>query len=106
MVQAATEFKKSGYSDDDAAVLTEVATIYQNVADEALTAGEASSFIIAQMKAFDIEANDSIDIINQLNEVSNNYAVSSSQLAQGLGIVSSALAVGGNNYQEVLGLTH
>lgn len=104
MVDAATEFKKSGYTDEDSALLAEIATKYQNVADDAISASDASSFIIAQMKAFDIEAENAISIIDELNEVSNNYAVSSSQLAQGLGIVSSALSVGGNNFQQVLGL--
>lgn len=106
MVDAATEFKKSGYSEEDSAMLAQISAMYQNVADDAISASDASSFIIAQMKAFNVDASDAISIVDQLNAVSNNYAVSSSELAQGLGIVSSALAIGGNNYQEVLGLTH
>lgn len=104
MVDTATEFKKSGFSEEDSAVLAQISAMYQNVADDAISASDASSFIIAQMKAFNIDASDAISIVDQLNAVSNNYAVSSSELAQGLGIVSSALAIGGNNYQEVLGL--
>lgn len=104
MVDAAAEFKKSGYSEEDSATLAQISAMYQNVADDAISASDASSFIIAQMKAFNVDASDAISIVDQLNAVSNNYAVSSSDLAQGLGIVSSALAIGGNNYQEVLGL--
>ena len=69
MVEAATEFRKSGFNDDDAATLALVATAYQNVADDVLSAGEASNFIVSQMKAFGIEANNAIHIIDALNEV-------------------------------------
>lgn len=69
MVQAATEFKKSGYDEEDSANLALVSSMYQNVADDAVSAGEASSFIIAQMKAFGIEAENAQSIIDQLNEV-------------------------------------
>lgn len=98
------EFRKSGFSDEDAANLALVATMYQNVADESISAADSAGFIIAQMKAFNIEAEDATHIIDAVNEVSNNYAVSSSDLANNLGKVSSALAVGGNSFEEVLGM--
>lgn len=104
MVEAATSFKKSGYSEEDSAELARVASLYQNIADEQLTAGDSADFIISQMKAFNIEATDAESIINKVNEVSNNYAVSSTDLARGLQLVSAALSIGGNNLDEVLGL--
>ena len=104
MVEAATEYRKSGFGDEDAANLALVATMYQNVADESISAADSAGFIIAQMKAFNIEAEDATHIIDAVNAVSNNYAVSSSDLANNLGKVSSALAVGGNSFEEVLGM--
>ena len=104
MVEAATGFRKSGFSDEDAASLALVATMYQNVADESISAADSAGFIIAQMKAFNIEAENATHIIDAVNEISNNYAVSSSDLANNLGKVSSALAVGGNSFEEVLGM--
>lgn len=104
MVEAATEYRKSGFGDEDAANLALVATMYQNVADESISAADSAGFIIAQMKAFNIEAENATHIIDAVNAVSNNYAVSSSDLANNLGKVSSALAVGGNSFEEVLGM--
>ena len=98
------EFRKSGFGDEDAANLALVATMYQNVSDESISAADSAGFIIAQMKAFNIEAENATHIIDAVNEVSNNYAVSSSDLANNLGKVSSALAVGGNSFEEVLGM--
>lgn len=104
MVESATNFKKSGYSEEDSAMLARVAALYQNIADEQISAGDSADFIISQMKAFNIEASDAENIVNRVNEVSNNYAVSSSDLAKGLQLVSAALSVGGNSLDEVLGL--
>ena len=69
MVEASTEFRKSGFSDDDAATLALVSSVFQNVADEAISAGDSANFIISQMIAFGIEAENAISIIDQVNEV-------------------------------------
>lgn len=106
MVDAATSFKKSGYSEQDSADLALVATMYQNIADEAISSGEAADFIISQMKAFNMEASEAEHIINAVNNVSNNMAVSSADIATNIGKASAALAVGNNTYEESLGLTH
>ena len=104
MVEGATNFKKAGYNEDDSAMLARVAALYQNIADEQVSAGDSADFIISQMKAFNIEAGNAESIINEVNAVSNSYAVSSADLAQGLQLVSSALSVGGNSMEEVIGL--
>ena len=69
MVQAATEFKKSGYDEKDSMKLARIASMYQNVADQELTAGEAANFITSQMKAYNMTASDAEHIIGAVNEV-------------------------------------
>lgn len=78
--------------------------MFQNVSDESISASESASFIIAQMKAFGIEAGNAEHIIDAVNAVSNSYAVSSGQLAKNLGNMSAALSVGNNSFEESLGL--
>ena len=104
MVDATTEFRKNGFGDEDAAQLGQVAAMYQNVADEAISAGESANFIIAQMVAFGIEAEDATHIIDAVNKVSNNFSVSSGQLAKSLGVVSSSSSAMGNSMEETLGM--
>lgn len=104
MIAAATEFKKSGFGDQDSLELGKIANMYTNIADEELSAGDAASFIIAQLKAFKIETKDAIRVVDALNEVSNNYAVSSADLAGAIGKVSATLAAGNTSYEETLGL--
>lgn len=67
MVEATTEFAKAGYDEDQSLELGRIALMYTNIADEAVTAGEAANFIIAQMKAFNIEAEDSMHIIDAVD---------------------------------------
>ena len=104
MVEAATEFRKNGFNDEDSAQLGRIAAMYQNVSDEAIAAGDSANFIIAQMVAFGIEAENAEHIIDSVNEVANQFSVSSGQLANSLGVVSSTAAAMGNSMEETLGI--
>lgn len=104
MVEAATEFRKNGFNDSDAAILAKTATVFQNVSDEAISAGDSASFIISQMIAFGIEAKDAQSIIDKVNQTSNEFSVSSGDLAQALGIVASTSSAMGNSLDETLGM--
>lgn len=104
MVESATEFRKSGFNDQDAAQLGQIAALYSNIADEQISAGESANFIIAQMVAFGIEAENALHIVDSVNEVANTFSVSSGQLAGSLGVVSSTAAAMGNSMEETLGI--
>lgn len=106
MVQASTEFRKSGFSEKDSLQLAKVASMYQNVADQELTAGEAANFIVSQMKAYNMTAGESEHIIDAVNEVSNKYAVSSADIATNIGKASAAMATGNVTYEQSIGLTY
>lgn len=105
MLEAATEFKKTGATEEDAAQLAQLATLYQNVADSEITAGESASYITSQMKAFNITADDAISILDKTNEVSNRFAVSSTDISSALTKTSGAMATYGNTIDETIGLT-
>lgn len=104
MVQNATIFKQGGYSDEDSAELARIASLYQNVADSEVSAGDAGQFVISQMKAFHLTANQAESIVDKLNETSNNFAVSNTDLAQGLSKSASALSALGNTQDQTIGL--
>lgn len=102
-VDAATEFSKAGYK-DQAADLAKVALLYQNIADEEVSTSDATALLVSQMKAFNVEAGDAITVIDQINEVSNNFAVSSADLAVAVPKVSATMAQAGNSMSETLAL--
>ena len=66
MLDAATEFRKNGFNDQDAATLGTLATEFQNVSDEAISASDSASFIISQMIAFGVEADNAVHIIDSV----------------------------------------
>lgn len=76
MLQAATEFSKSGYNPETAAQLARISSLYRNIADEELSAGDAASYVISQLKAFGLETDNvtettrnALNIIDKTNEV-------------------------------------
>ena len=69
-----------------------------------MSASDSASFIISQMKAFNITAEDSESIINRVNAVSNAFSVSSTDISDGLKKSSSALSIYGNTIDQTIGL--
>lgn len=111
MVEGATGYKQSGYSDEDSAKLAQYSALLQNISDEEISAGDATSFIISQLKAFGDQLGNTSDVgkqtltvLDALNAVSNNYAVSSSDLEQGLKNLASTSSAMGNSYEQTLGM--
>lgn len=104
VIEASTEFAKAGYDSDMSLELGKIALMYTNIADEEVKAGEAANFMIAQMKAFNIEAEDAMHIIDAVNEVANRFAVSSADIANNIGNASAVMANAGNTLEETIGL--
>lgn len=111
MIDAATAFAKSGYDADMSLQLGKVAAMYTNIADEEISTGEAAEFIIAQMKAFGLETSNTTKtlenayhVIDAVNEVSNNFAVSSADIANNLGKASAVMANAGNSMEQYIGM--
>lgn len=67
--------------------------------------GDATESLISMMQAYDVQAKDSMEIIDKLNNIGNNYSISTSDLAQSLQRSASALKVAGNDINEAIALT-
>lgn len=103
------EFRKNGFNDQDAAQLAKISSMFQNVADETISAGDSAGFIISQLIAFnqtsgDVAAN-ATHIVDAVNSVSNAFSVSSGDLSKALGIVASSSGAMGNSMEETLAMT-
>ena len=104
MVEAATTFRKSGFNDQDAATLAKVAAQYQNVADTAVSAEDAASSIVSQIRAFGKDADFATHVIDAYNEVANNFSVGTNDLSQAMEIASAGMATYGNEFEQIIGL--
>ena len=104
MVEAATNFRKSGFNNADSAMLAQVAAQYQNIADTAVSAGDAAASITSQIRAFGEDASFATTVINAYNEVANNFSVGTNDISNAMEIASSGMATYGNSFQQVIGL--
>lgn len=100
-----------GYTVDQSLDLAKVATMFQNIADTEISAGDAAAFINSQLKAFrgefskvGDEGQQAMAVIDAVNEVSNRFGVGSNDLQLALSKTSSAMAGYGNSFSETLGI--
>lgn len=103
-VTASADFARLGYTLDETAQLADAALVYKNVGDGIEDVSQASESIISTMKAFGIEAENAISIVDKFNEVGNNFAISSEGVGEALRRSASALAAGNNTLDESIAL--
>lgn len=81
--------------------ISKTAILMSNVSD--LSAQDATSTLVGTMNAFNISAEESIRIVDALNEVDNDYAISTQQLATGLQKSASTARTFGVTLEENVG---
>ena len=102
LTEQAYQWAKLGYSMNDALELAQSSTIYMKVAD--VGQDQALSNLVTTLKAFNLEADDTIEVVDKLDKLNNKYAVSASGLGQGLERSASALAMTGNTLEQTLAM--
>lgn len=95
------DFMRLGESLNEAAESAKVANVLMNVS-EFQSIDEATKSLIAMSAAYDDLSK--MNIIDKLNEVGNNYSISTSGAAEALQMSASALKTAGNDMDEALAL--
>lgn len=103
LLNSSADFLRLGYSLDQASDLAKNATLFVNVGD-GVDITEATEDMITAMKAFDIQAEDSIKIVDDYNQIGNKYALSATDIGEAMKRSASALEVGNNSFEESIGL--
>ena len=102
LVEQTANWAKLGFNIDESAKLSEISSIYANVGEVDDTT--AVSDIVTAMKSFNIEAKDSITIVDSLNKLGNEFATDSASLGEGLAKSASALSLAGNDIHKTLAM--
>lgn len=103
-IDATTNFKRMGVGTlAEAQEIAKVSNIMQAVAED-LDADTASSYLISTMSAFNIEAKDTIKIVDTLNNVSNNFSITTSGIGDALQRASSSMKAANNTFEETVAL--
>ncbi len=99
IINSTAEYARLGYSLNEASTLATSSAIYTNVGD-GIDMATATEDLVSIMQAYGKTADQSMEIVDTLNEVGNNFAISSSGIGEALKRSSSALAAGNNSFEE------
>lgn len=102
LVEQTANWAKLGFSLDEAEQLAKISSIYANVGE--VDNDTAVSDMVTAMKAFNIEASDSITIVDKLNKLGNEYATSAAALGDGLSRSASAMSTSGTDINKTLAM--
>ena len=98
-ITATTVWKQMGYSFNEASqFLAKQSMILGNVGD--MSSKSATDALVSTLKAFKIEAKDTEMVVDSLNEAGNKFAVTTGDLAEGLRIGASSLALANNDLYQ------
>ena len=110
LVSSTADFARLGYGFEDAQGLAEVANIYAVVGDEIEGVEGATQSLISTLTAFKDEMNGMSDsdfamsIVDKMNEVANNYAISSGGIGDALQRSASSMMAANNSLDETIAL--
>ena len=104
MVRAAGQFRKSGFTDREAAQLAVIAAQYQNVADTIVSSEDAAASIVSQIRAYGESAEFATHVIDAYNEVANNFSIGTNDISKAMEVASAGMATYGNSFEQTIGL--
>ena len=102
LINQTTEWVKLGYALADAAKLAEVSALYSNISG--IGDAESISTLYTTMKAFNLETENAISLVDRLCALSKEYSLSPSGFATGFSLAASALADAGHSLDESLAI--
>lgn len=97
-----SEWAKLGYTIDQSANLSKVSSIYSNVGE--VDDKTAVSDLVTVMKAYDIQYDQAISIVDKYNKLGNEFATSAQDLGEGMSNAASMLSLGGTDLNKALAL--
>jgi TP901 family phage tail tape measure protein len=104
VIKATSAFARMGYSVRDSLNLAKQAEVLVNIGDGIDNVDTSTAAIISTLKGFSMAADQTSKILDILNEVSNNYAVNTSDLADGITRVSATLGMAGNSLEQTVAM--
>ena len=101
VLDVATIWAQAGMRQGEIEELTRVTLLNMNVG--MMDAEESARYLLATLKQFNMETRDAIKIVDMVNEVSNNYAVTNRDLLEALAVTGSVAKDVGLSIEELIG---
>lgn len=103
LTNMAANWARLGYNIEQAGDLAKSTAVLLNVS-EFTDADKASEALISTIQAYGYAAEDSMHVVDVLNEIGNNFAISSDGIATALQDSASSLMVAGNSLEQSVAL--
>lgn len=110
IISSTADFARLGYGFEESQGLAEVANIYAVVGDEIEGVEDATQSLVSTLAAFRSDMGDmsntdfAMSIVDKMNEVSNNFAISSGGIGQALQRSASSMAAANNTLDETIAM--
>ena len=102
LIAQSAQWAGQGFSLDQSEALAKIGSVYANTAD--ISDAAAVTDLAAAMEAFRIRASDAMTVIDPLNKLGKEFAVSSGDLGDGLQKSASAMAAAGADMHQTLAM--
>lgn len=103
-VNSTADWKRLGYSDEDAENLATYSTLLHNVGDGIDDVNTSSSYLISTLQGFGLLADQAEDVVNKIDAVANTQPVTANDLGEILTRSSAAMSAANNTLEETIAL--
>lgn len=103
-INSTADWKRLGYSDEDAENMATYSTLLKNVGDEIDDVNTSSSYLISTMQGFGLLADQAEDVVNKIDAVANTQPVTAKDLGEILTRSSAAMSAANNTLEETIAL--
>lgn len=103
IINSTADFSRLGFNFEESEELAKTASVYNMVGD-IHNIDQATESIISTMKAFGVEAKDSMTIVDKFNEVGNRFAISSAGIGEAFLRSASSMEAANNTIDQSIAL--
>lgn len=103
-VNSTADWKRLGYSDEDAENMATYSTLLKNVGDGIDDVNTSSSYLISTLQGFGLLADQAEDVVNKIDAVANTQPVTAKDLGEILTRSSAAMSSANNTLEETIAL--
>ena len=103
-INSTADWKRLGYSDEDAENMATYSTLLRNVGDGIDDVNTSSSYLITTLQGFGLLADQAEDVVNKIDAVANTQPVTAKDLGEILTRSSAAMSAANNTLEETIAL--
>ena len=103
IIKLTSSWARNGYNLADSKELARLSSIFQNIGD-GLSADQSNEYLVSTLKGFNLEASQAIEIMDKINNVSNNAASSVSDIGEALERSSASFGAANTSLSEAVAL--